>query len=262
MDLGLRGRSAAVAAASRGLGRAAALALAAEGADVAICARGEEGLHDAEHELAALGVRTLAVPLDLADAEAPAQFVEAAAATFGRLDVLVTNSPPPPPGGVDGFTDEQYRGALEANLMSVVRMALAAVPHMRKQRWGRIVCIQSNSVKQPLDHLVLSNTARAGGQGFAKTLANEVAADGITVNTVCPGLTLTDRVYGLAEAAAARTGTTLDVALERFEKGNPMGRLGRPEEVGALCAFLASERAAFVTGTAILIDGGAYPGLL
>jgi 3-oxoacyl-[acyl-carrier protein] reductase len=262
VNLGLQGRAAAVAAASRGLGRAAALALAAEGADVAICARGEELLRQTEREIAALGVRTLALPLDLAEHDAPAQFVEAAASTFGRLDVLVTNSPPPPPGAVDGFTDEQYRTALEANLMSVVRMALAALPHMRKQRWGRIVCIQSTSVKQPLDHLVLSNTARAGGQGFAKTLANEVAADGITVNTVCPGLTLTDRVYALAEAAAARTGTTLEVALKRFEEANPMRRLGQPEEVGALCAFLASESAAFITGSAFLIDGGAYPGLL
>ena len=251
-----------MAAASRGLGRAIALELAAEGADVAICARGEEALMDVAKEIEALGVRVLALPLDLTEADAPVRFVEAAAAAFGRLDVLVTNIPPPPPGSADSFTDEDYRNASDSFLLPVIRMSLAALPHMRRQKWGRIVQLTSISVRQPLDNLVLSNTTRAGVAGFSKTLSNEVAAEGITVNMVCPGLVMTDRVRGLAEAAAARTGATVEAAVKSFEQGSRMQRLGQPEEIAALVSFLASERASFITGAVIPADGGQSGSLL
>jgi len=262
MDLGLRGRAALVTASSKGLGRACAIALAKEGADVAICARGEEDLRKTEAELLALGVGVRAMVADVSRPEDCRRVVEGAAGEFGRLDVLVPIAGGPPPGPFDSFGDDAYRAAIELDLMSVVRLSAAAVPLMRQQRWGRIVTVQSVAIKQPLPGLVLSNTARAGVAGFIKTLANELAAEGITANTVCPGPTMTDRIRNLATEGARAGGTSFEDVIRAFEADIPMRRLGTPEEVAATVAFLCSEPAAFVTGVTIQVDGGMTRALL
>ncbi|MHB8512797.1 MAG: SDR family oxidoreductase [Actinomycetota bacterium] len=262
MELGLKGRAAVVTASSKGLGRACALALASEGCDIAISARGEEALRKTEAELQALGARVRAVVADVSKPEDCKRIVDGAADEFGRLDVLVPIAGGPPPGPFDSFDDEAYRKALELDLMSVVRLCAAAVPIMRQRSWGRVVTVQSISIKQPLPGLVLSNTSRAGVAGFAKTLANELASEGITVNTVCPGPTLTDRIKNLASAAASQGSMTFEDAIRAYESDIPMRRLGKPEEIGALVAYLASEPAAFLTGLVVQADGGMYRGLL
>src|SRR5437867_2667206 len=214
MDLGLKGRAAVVAASSRGIGRGCAMGFAREGADLAICARGKESLREAENALVELGVRVHASVADLTQPDDCRRFVVGAAEAFGRLDVLVINSGGPPSGAIDVFRESDFRAAVELNLMTTVRMSLAAVPYMRRGGWGRIVNLQSVSVKQPLDGLVLSNTARTATVGFAKSLANELAPEGITVNTVCPGPTYTDRIRSLAAQRAEREGISYEKALE------------------------------------------------
>lgn len=262
MDLGLRGRVALVAAASRGLGKAVALELAREGADVAICARGREQLRRTAEEIAAeTGARLLAIVADVTVARDVTNLVTTVAEQFGRLDILVNNAGGPPPGPFLSFSDDDWRRAIELNLISTVRLTRAAVPIMRANRWGRIINITSVAVKQPIPDLVLSNAARSAVIGLAKTLALELAPDGITVNSVCPGFTLTERVQQLAESLAEREGKTVAEVLAGYERQIPMGRMGRPEELAALVAFLASERAAYITGTAIQVDGGYVRGI-
>jgi 3-oxoacyl-[acyl-carrier protein] reductase len=243
MDLGISGRRAAVAAASRGLGYATAAALAAEGVRVAMCSRDEEAITEA-----ASRIGDAAVPLvaDVSNTEGARGFVDAARDALGGIDILVTNAGGPPPGDHTSMEVDQYLAALELNCLSVIAMCNAAVAEMRRQRWGRIVAITSIAVRQPIMGLILSNTARAGATGFLKTLAREVAGDGVTVNSLQPGTHDTDRVRQLG----------LDAS------GIPAGALGRPEDFGAIAAFLCSEHVRFLTGSAIPIDGGAYPGLL
>lgn len=262
MDLGLKGRVALVAASSRGLGRACAVAFAREGADVAVCARGKDALRDAEAELVELGVRVHATVADLAIAEDCRRFVQGAAEALGRVDVLVNNCGGPPSGAFDSFGEEDYRRALDLNLLSTVRMSYAAIPAMRRNRWGRIVNLTSVAAKQPLEGLVLSNTARTAVLGFAKTLATALAREGITVNTVCPGPTLTDRIRSLATQRGEREGIAVEQALAAYTSDIPMSRLGKPEEIAALVVFLASEPASFITGTTIQVDGGLVRALL
>jgi len=246
VDLGIRGRRAAVAAASAGLGYASAAALAAEGAQVTICGS------DAERARAAaerLGKDVRWLRADVSGPDGAAAFVGEAAALMGGLDVLVVNGPGPPPGTIAQTPPEAYQPALERSLLSVVRMSLAALPYMRERGWGRIVAITSLGVRQPYPNLALSNTARAGATGFLRTLAREVAADGITVNSVQPGLHRTERVtqvYGDAPPVG-------DV---------PAGRLGEPADFGAVVAFLCSAQAGYLTGAALPVDGGAYQALL
>jgi 3-oxoacyl-[acyl-carrier protein] reductase len=262
VDLGLKGRVALVAASSRGLGRACAEAFAREGADVAICARGRDDLRRAESELVELGVRVHAAVADVSISDDCRRFVQGAAEALGRVDVLVNNNGGPPSGAFDSFSESDYRSALELNLMSTVRCTLAAVPLMRRGGWGRVVNITSIAAKQPLEGLVLSNTSRVGVIGFAKTLATAVAGEGITVNTVCPGPTLTDRIRSLAEQRAERERIPLEEALKAYVTDIPMGRLGAPEELAALVVFLASGPASFITGTTIQVDGGMMRALM
>lgn len=247
MDLGLTGKRAAVAAASKGLGFACASAMAAEGARVAICGRSKERIEEAA---ARIGRGAVPLVADVSTPDGARQFVVDARSALGGLDVMVTNAGGPPAGNFETTPLESYGPALALNLLSVVAMCQEGVPGMRAQRFGRIVAITSISVRQPIANLILSNTARAGATGFLKTLAREVAGDGVTVNSVQPGSHATDRllgIYGDRETAA---------------QGIPSGELGRPEDFGAVVAFLCSDAARFITGAAIPVDGGAYSALL
>jgi 3-oxoacyl-[acyl-carrier protein] reductase len=256
MDLGLKGRAVAVSAASKGFGRACAEEFAREGADLAICARGEDALQETQKELEGLGARVRATPLDLVEPGACERFIGEAAEEYGRLDVVVSNIGGPAAGPFETQNDDEFRRIIEQNLMCAVRLARAAIPHMKRGGYGRIIFITSASAKQPWDWLITGNTARAGMAGFAKTLSNELARTGITVNTIAPGAFLTDRQQELATQTAEREGITVEEALERARAAVPMRRIGEPKELGALAAFLASERASFITGTVIQIDGG------
>jgi 3-oxoacyl-[acyl-carrier protein] reductase len=262
MDLGLKNRVAVVTGASSGLGRATAIELAAEGASVTINSRNQETLLQAADELrAATGASVLAVAGDVTDESATTEIITKTIEKFGRLDILVTNAGGPPSGRFVDFDAGSYRKAVELNLISGINLCRLAVPHMRERRWGRIVAITSIAAKQPVDHLILSNTARAGMLGFMKTLSQQVAADGITVNTVCPGYHLTDRLKSLAATTASKEGMTVEEVYARMSAETPAGRLGDPKELAALVAFLCSERASYITGTAIQVDGGLYRAL-
>ncbi len=261
MDFGLKGRAAIVAAASTGLGKATALELAAEGANIVITARSEETLQSSAEEIRATGVEALAIAGDVTSDEHVRRLVAEAKERFGRLDIVVANAGGPPAGYLDDFEAKDYRQALELNLMSTINLCREAVPHMREQAWGRIVAITSVAAKQPIDHLILSNTARAGVLGFMKSLSAQVAAHGITVNTVCPGYHLTERLKNLAVSTAQTEGVTAEEIYERWAASTPIKRIGDPREFAAMVAFLCSERASYVTGTAIQVDGGSYRAL-
>lgn len=239
MDLGIEGKRAAVAAASAGLGFASAAALAAEGVQVAICGRDRARIDEAAGRI---GHGCVPLVVDVGDAEGATEFVGAAREALGGLDILVTNGGGPPPGTFRTTALDAYPSAIEMNLMSVVAMCKAAVPLMQAQGWGRVVAITSVAVRQPIPELILSNTARAGATGFLKTLAREVASDGVTVNSVQPGLHRTDRVASVFG-----------------EVDQPMGD---PADFGAIVAFLCSEYARFTTGVQLHVDGGTYAALL
>jgi 3-oxoacyl-[acyl-carrier protein] reductase len=263
MDLGLKDRVALVAASSRGLGKACAFELACEGAKVAICARDGERLAATAGEIrAATGAEVLPVETDLTEPEQIEALVAATRQRFGRIDVLVTNNGGPPAGFFDDFDDGAWSRAHRLTLMPVVRLIRAVLPAMRAQGWGRIINITSVSVKQPIDNLLLSNVYRPGVTGLAKTLSTQVAADGVTINNVAPGYTRTDRVLDLAEARAAEQGRSADETLAETTASFPMQRMGEPAELAALVAFLASERASYITGTTIQVDGGYVQSLL
>jgi len=261
MDLGLKGRVAAVTASSKGLGRASAIELAREGADLAICARGEDTLRATQKELEELGARVMAMPLDLVAPGACELFIEETVNAYGRIDVVVSNVGGPKAGPFESHSDEDFRETIERNLMTAVRLARAAVPHMKQARWGRLIFITSITSKQPIEGLITGNTARAGVAGFSKSLALELAPLGITSNVVAPGSILTDRTQELSRMFAESAGVTVEEALKRLEQDIPMKRIGQPPELGATIAFLASERASFITGTVIAVDGGTTRGI-
>jgi 3-oxoacyl-[acyl-carrier protein] reductase len=263
MDLGLKDRVAVVAAASQGLGRAVAEELAREGCQVAICARSAKDLERTAAEIGkANGRKVFHQALDVTDAEAVRGFVAAVEKKFGRVDICVTNAGGPPAKRFLDITIEEWRAAVELTLMSSVYFAREVLPRMQRNHWGRLITITSVSVRQPIDGLLLSNSIRAGVTGLAKTLANEFGPDGITVNNVCPGYTLTDRLDELAEKQARRAGVTREEIFKTWSSEIPIGRLARPEEFAALVAFLASERASSINGTSIAVDGGWVKGLL
>jgi 3-oxoacyl-[acyl-carrier protein] reductase len=233
------------------------LGLAAEGARVALCARGEAALDDAAAEVRArTGGEVLAVPADVSRAEDIARVVARAEETFGGVDILVANAGGPPPGPFEQMSDEQWKAAFEQVHLSTVRFIRAVLPHMRRARWGRILAIQSSSVKQPVEGLVLSNGIRPGVAGLFKTLAGDLARDGITVNLVLPGRIMTDRFVHHQTNLAQRAGRSLEEQLALSAADIPAGRIGAPEEFASMVVFLASERASYVTGTVIQVDGG------
>ena len=257
MNLGLDGKVSLVCGASRGLGRAIADELAAEGASLALCSRDAERLEAAAAELDAL-----ALPADLSVAGEPTRVVETTVERLGKLDVLVANTGGPPAGTHDTLTLEDWDRATALLLRSTVELATAALPGLTERGWGRILAVTSVAVKQPVDNLILSNSLRAAVTGFAKTLSREVAPHGITVNTILPGYTATERVTDLNRANAEREGVDPSEIQARLEASIPLGRLAEPREFAALAAFLASDRASYITGGAFSVDGGWLRGLL
>lgn len=257
MDLGIRGRTAVVCGASKGLGFAAALELAREGANVVVCSRDEKNIVAAAEAISGqTGARVLGIAADVAAAGAAERVIGRTVKEFGTVEILVNNAGGPPAGSFDRHDDGAWLAAVELNLLSAVRFTRAALPHMRARHWGRIINITSVAVKQPVDGLILSNAVRAAVVGMAKTLSNEAAGDGVLVNTVCPGFIETDRSVSLVRGRAENAGTSYDEMLSRLNAGIPLGRMGRPEELAALIAFLAGERASYITGATIQVDGG------
>lgn len=263
MDFGIEGKVALVAASSRGLGRAVAEELATEGCKLVMCARTERALEDARGDIHdATGAEVLAVTADLTEPGDVLRLVAAAEAEFGRVDILVTNTGGPPPGPFEAHSPETWDDAVRQNLLSVINLCRAVLPGMKERGWGRILNVTSVAVKQPVDGLILSNSIRAAVTGFAKTLANEVAAYGVTVNNIMPGFHRTERLDELAADIAGRSGVEASEVFSGWEGSIPMGRLGNPREFAAVVTFLASERASYVTGSSIAVDGGSIKGLL
>ena len=263
MKLGLAGKTAVVGGASKGLGRAAAMSLAREGARVVITARTAEVLSNTAKELSrATGSEVTARAADLSDPKQARSLMKEVIAAQGGVDILVNNAGGPPPGTFSDFDISDWEEAFRLNFLSAVAMTREAVPGMKERGWGRIINITSISVKQPLDEMILSNAVRAGVHGWAKSLSNELAPFGITVNNILPGFILTDRVMQLADDKAEATGASREDILRAFAANIPMKRIGKPEDLGDLAAFLASKQAGYITGASIQIDGGFFKGLM
>ncbi len=262
MDLGIRDRVALVAASSQGIGRATAEAFAAEGCRIAMCARNAATLHSAAaHIRESHNVEVIAEAFDVTDARAVTQFVGAVAAKFGSVDICVTNAGGPPARGFLAAALEEWQSALEANFLSTVYFAREVIPHMQRKKWGRIVTITSITTRQPVNDLVLSNAVRAAVVGLVKSLANEFGKDGILVNNVGPGFTATDRLKELAKSRAAASDKNQQEIFDGWAADAPLQRLGDPREIADAIVWLASERASYITGQTLLVDGGMYKGL-
>lgn len=262
MDLGLKGRGVIVAASSQGMGRAAAELFAREGAQVAMCARTEKTLRLAADEIrSATGAEVYAEPLDATNATAVQKFVEQVAKQFGRIDVCVTNAAGPPAKNFLSVSMDEWRKAIDQNFLSVVHLAKSVIPYMQRHRWGRIITITSVSVKLPIPDLILSNAVRSAVVGLVKSLSNEFGKDGILVNNVAPGYTATDRLKELAGTRALAEGVALEKIYEQWAADAPLKRLAEPKEVADVIVWLSSERASYITGQTVLVDGGIYHGV-
>ena len=256
MDLKLKGLSALVTGASRGLGFATALGLVKEGVRVAISSRSAENIEAAAQKISTqTGVQVVGLNGDMTDPEMPEKLVAGIVEKFDGLDILITNAGGPPPGAFESFDEETWQKAVDISFLGHVRLIRAALPHMQATNWGRIINITSLSVKEPVDNLLLSNSIRASVHGLAKTLASQIAKDGITVNNVMPGYIQTDRIDQLAAVRAEQSGTTAEAIIADMGASVPVGRIGQPKEFGALVAFLASEKAGYINGASIPIDG-------
>jgi 3-oxoacyl-[acyl-carrier protein] reductase len=262
MDLGVRGKVALVAASSRGLGKAVARELSREGARVAICARDRERLNASKAEIQAeTGGEIVALQADVTYEQQRESLVTSVTELLGPIGILVNNAGGPPAGLMDEFDTSDYEKAVNLNLLSTVALTYLVVPAMKEGRWGRIVNITSVSAKQPINSLILSNTSRAGVLGFSKSISEQLAPFGITVNSVCPGYTRTERVEELAQASEDSGKGSVSDFYRNVEATIPMGRLAEPREFAKVVAFLASEAASYVTGVALQIDGGYVRGL-
>lgn len=262
MNLGLKHRSVIVCASSEGIAHAAAEKFAEEGARVAMCSRDAKKLKGAADEIRSrYGAEVIAEPLDVTDEAAVKQFVAHVAHEFDGVDVCVTNAGGPPPRMFLSTTTEEWHRAVELNFMSVVYFAHAVLPHMQKKSWGRLVTLTSVSVRQPVADLVYSNAVRSGVVGLVKSLSNEFGKDGITVNNVAPGYTATERLKQLACARAAEAGLTEEASLARLGDQTALQRVGLAEEVADAIVWLASDRASYITGQTLLVDGGLFKGL-
>ena len=257
MDLGLHGRVAIVGGASKGIGRATAMLLAAEGARVVLAARGQPAIDNAVADIHRLGGEAIGVACDMAKDDDIKRLVATTVERFGAIDIVVHNAGGPPLGRFEQHDDNAWQAAFEQNLMSVVRLTREALPHLRRSDQPRVITITSTAVKEPIEGLILSNSVRLGTTGLAKTLSRELGASGITVNNVGPGLTLTDRIRPVLEAQARSEGRQFEEVRDERARRIPVGRMGEPEDVAAMIVFLASKQARQISGQTILVDGGA-----
>lgn len=262
MDLGLNGKVALVAASSSGLGKAVALGLAREGCKLVLCSRDEERIHRAAEAIwEETKAEILTMTLDVSVESEVKKFVAAANERFGQVDICVTNAGGPPSKTFDETTTDDWKSAVRTNLMSTLYFAQAVLPEMRKRRWGRLITITSTSVKQPIDGLILSNSVRSAVSGLVKSLSNECGPDNVLVHNICPGYTATDRLMSLATRLAERDQVTTEAIVDRWAQSSALRRIGTPEEFANVVVFLASERASYLTGSSISVDGGAVKGV-
>ncbi|MBV9174582.1 MAG: SDR family oxidoreductase [Chloroflexi bacterium] len=260
MDLGLRGRTAIVAAASKGLGKAVALGFAQEGANVVMFSRDQRAIDAAAKEVQGTGAHVVALPADVTSERDLQHVVQTAMREFGAVDIVYNNAGGPKPGMFDSLSDEDWQHAVELDLMSAIRLTRLCLPSMRERRWGRIITSTSSSVKQPIPNLMLSNSVRSATTAWSKTLADQVGPDGITVNVIAPGSISTDRLQQIDQDAAERAGRGLEELQRQRAEGIPLRRYGTPAEFAAAAIFLASEQAGYISGVTLLVDGGAFRG--
>ena len=263
MDLGLRGKTAIVAAASKGLGKAVAAAFAREGANVVMFSRSADAIAAAAAEVqagAADGASVVGLPADVTRAVDLERVVQTTVERFGGVDILYNNAGGPKPGMFDALTDDDWAAAVDLNLLSAIRLTRLCLPHMRARHWGRIITGTSSAVRQPIPNLMLSNSVRSATTAWSKSLADQVARDGITVNTLAPGRIVTERLLQIDRDTAERSGRPLEEVQRQSLESVPLGRYGDPAEFAAAAAFLASEPAAYITGVTLLVDGGLFRG--